>query len=50
MLLDTDTAIARNAELIYLHSGVTRAMPPANVTYMEPEERAAIVAWYRSVQ
>ena len=50
VLLDTDTAIARNAELIYLHSGVTRAMPPANVTYMEPEERATIIAWYRAVR
>jgi uncharacterized membrane protein len=23
-------------------------MPPANVTWMEPEERAAIVNWYRN--
>ena len=46
VMLDTDIAIARNARQIYLHAGRTRAMPPANVTYMEPEERAVIVAWF----
>ena len=46
--LETDAEIARAARDIYLHSGVTRSMPPGNVTWMEPEERAAIVAWYRA--
>ena len=50
VLLDTDAGIARNAQAIYLHSGLSRAMPPANVTYMEPQERAAIVAWYNAVR
>jgi len=27
---------------------VTHAMPPANVTWMEDSERAAIVKWYRN--
>jgi uncharacterized membrane protein len=26
---------------------VTHAMPPGNLSYMEPEERAAIVRWFR---
>ena len=50
VLLDTDAGIARNARAIYLHAGITRAMPPANVTYMEPQERTAIVAWYDAVR
>ena len=48
VLLETDAEIARNARSIYLQAGVTHAMPPANVTYVEPEERAAIVDWYRA--
>ena len=50
VMLDTDVEIARNARLIYLHAGLTRAMPPANVTYMEPEERAVIVAWFDTLR
>ena len=50
VLLDTDAEIARNAHAIYLHAGISRAMPPANVTYMEPAERTAIVAWYNAVR
>ncbi|MCE8536663.1 urate hydroxylase PuuD [Ruegeria pomeroyi] len=48
VLLETEGDIARNARAIYLQSGVSHAMPPANVTYMEPEDRAAIIAWYRA--
>ena len=47
--LDTDTEIARNARLIYLHSGISTAMPPGNVTWMEPAERAMIIAWYKGL-
>ncbi|SDD25342.1 urate hydroxylase PuuD [Ruegeria marina] len=48
VLLETEGDIARNARAIYLQAGVSHAMPPANVTFMEPEGRAAIVAWYRT--
>jgi uncharacterized membrane protein len=48
ILLETEADIARAARQIYLHSGVTEAMPPANVTFMEPAERALIAAWYRA--
>ncbi|WP_136682477.1 urate hydroxylase PuuD [Falsirhodobacter xinxiangensis] len=47
--LETPDQIAHEARRIYLQSGVTHAMPPANLSFMEEQERAAIVAWYRSV-
>ncbi len=46
--LDTVEEIARQAREVYLQAGVTNAMPPANVSFMEPSERAAIVAWYKN--
>ncbi len=48
ILLETPTEVAALAREIYLQSGVSAAMPPANVSWMEPEERQAIIAWYRS--
>jgi len=46
--LDTEYQITRQARAIYLQSGLTHAMPPANLSYMEEDERAKIVAWYRA--
>ncbi len=46
--LETPEDIARHAREIYLQAGITHAMPPANVSFMEPEERAMIADWYRS--
>ncbi|WP_373235752.1 urate hydroxylase PuuD [Cohaesibacter celericrescens] len=46
LYLEHEGEIARAAQLIFLNAGVTNAMPPANVTYMEPEERRAIVKWF----
>lgn len=48
ILLETEADIARAAKQIYLQSGVTNAMPPANVSHMEEAERRAVVRWYRS--
>ncbi len=45
--LETEAQIARAAQAIYLQSGRAHAMPPMNVSWMEPEERALIVRWYR---
>ncbi|MEP3329881.1 urate hydroxylase PuuD [Sedimentitalea sp.] len=50
VLLETEADIARNAKAIYLQAGITHAMPPANVTFMEPEDRAAIVKWFRMAE
>ena len=47
ILLETPADIARAAREVYLQAGVSHAMPPANITYMEPEERALIRRWYR---
>jgi uncharacterized membrane protein len=45
--LETTAEIAVQAREIFLQAGLTHAMPPANVSYIEPAERARIVAWYR---
>ena len=50
VLLETPQEIAAEARRIYLHSGVTTAMPPANVSWMEPEERALIVRWFNAAR
>ncbi len=47
ILLETPNEIARAAQQIYLQSGVSEAMPPANLSWMEPEERAMIRDWYK---
>ena len=47
VLLETPQDIAREARRIYLQAGLTHAMPPANLSFMEQAERDAIVRWYR---
>ena len=46
--LETEHQIAMAAKQIYLQAGLTHAMPPANLSYMQESERAEIVAWYRA--
>ena len=48
ILLETPVQVADLARQIYLQSAVSHAMPPANVTYMEDEERAIIRAWFET--
>ena len=48
VILETDAEIAAHAREIYLQAGRIHAMPPGNVTEMEPAERAAIIDWYRA--
>ena len=48
--LETPEAIAHEARRIYLQAGLTHAMPPGNLSFMEPAERAAIVRWYRAAE
>ncbi|CUH87528.1 putative membrane protein [Phaeobacter sp. CECT 5382] len=50
VLLETEGDLARQAEAVFMHAGVTDAMPPANVTFMEPEDRAAIRRWFKNAQ
>ncbi|WP_029058644.1 urate hydroxylase PuuD [Stappia stellulata] len=44
--LESDAEIAVHARQIYLQAARSHAMPPANLTYMEPDERALLAAWY----
>ncbi|MGB0507977.1 MAG: urate hydroxylase PuuD [Pikeienuella sp.] len=46
--LETEAEIALQARAIYLQAGLSHAMPPGNLSYMKPEERDQIVAWYRA--
>ena len=48
VLLETPADIARAARQIYIQAGVSEAMPPANISWMEQEERIAIIKWYRN--
>jgi uncharacterized membrane protein len=50
VLLETEAQIAHEARRVYLQAGVSHAMPPGNLSYMEPEERAAIVRWFRGLE
>ena len=46
ILLETPADVAKNAQLIYIQSGMSVAMPPANVSMMEDQERMEIRRWY----
>jgi len=46
VILETEAHVARYAREIYLQSGRTHAMPPANVSWMEQSERQSIIRWY----
>ena len=50
IMLETEGQIAQKARSIYLQTSASSAMPPANVTYMEPEERALIATWFKNAQ
>lgn len=49
VILETPADIARAAREIYVQSGLTGAMPPANLTGMTLDERRRIIAWFREV-
>jgi len=48
VVLETPAQIAHEAQRIYMQAGITHAMPPANLSYMEPAEREAIILWFRN--
>ena len=48
VILDDPALIHAHAKDIYLNAARTDAMPPANVTELEPAERGAIAAWYEA--
>ncbi|MFC2969543.1 urate hydroxylase PuuD [Acidimangrovimonas pyrenivorans] len=46
--LETPAEIAQEAQRIYIQAGVSHAMPPGQYNYMDPEDRAKIVAWFKA--
>ncbi len=48
VVLETKGDVARHAKQIYLHAGVSHAMPPPNAVQMDQEARANLVAWFRA--
>ena len=50
VVLETPGQIAAAARRIYLQAGISHAMPPANLTYMEPAEREAIILWFNGAR
>jgi len=48
VVLETDAQIARHAREIFVQAGLTNAMPPGNLSFIEPEERAVLRAWFDS--
>ena len=46
--LETPEDVARHAKQIYLQAGMSMAMPPANLTYMDTESRLMLVRWYEA--
>ena len=48
VFLETRFDIVRNAREIYLQAGVSHAMPPANITEIEEEDREKIAKWFRN--
>ena len=48
VVLETPAQIAHAARRIYLQAGISHAMPPGNLSHIEPQERAAIVRWFRA--
>ncbi len=48
VMLETEAQIARQAREIYLQSGISHAMPPANLAMITEDEREQIRDWYAS--
>ena len=50
VVLETPAQIAHEARRIYMQAGVSHAMPPANLSYMEQSERDQIIRWFRAAE
>lgn len=47
VVLETEADVAFHAREIFLQAGLSHAMPPANLSFLDEDERAAIRSWYR---
>ena len=48
-IVENEYDIIKQAKQIYIHSGISRAMPPNNISYMEDTERLMIQAWFENM-
>ncbi len=46
VMFETNEDIAKHARDIYLQAAASHAMPPSNLSEIEPQERKLIAAWY----
>jgi uncharacterized membrane protein len=46
VMFETEEQVATHARDIYLQAGLSHAMPPSNLSEIEPAERQMIVTWY----
>ena len=47
-IIESKEDIIKHAKKVYLHSAISRAMPPNNISYMEEIERFTIQYWYEN--
>ncbi len=50
IILENDKDIAKYAKQIILQAGLSYAMPPANISFMEDEERQILVEWLEQIR
>ena len=50
VILETPSDVARHAEAIYLHAGISGAMPPPNAIQMDDAARQTLVAWMQAAR
>ena len=49
-MFETSEDIQLNAKFIFLHSGLSKSMPPGNLSGITENEREIIRKWYRSAK
>ena len=49
-IVENEYDIIKQAREIYIYSGISRAMPPNNISYMEDAERLMIQAWFENME
>lgn len=50
VVLETRSDVARHADQIYLHAGISQAMPPPAAIQMPQDARAEIIAWVQAAR
>jgi uncharacterized membrane protein len=50
VFLETPSDVARHASEIYLHAGLTNAMPPPNAIQMDDADRSILIAWVKNAR